>query len=110
MSAVSSPAVRLRLLLAPAVVEALEDLIAERVRAELAGAQESDTPWLSLAEAADYLGVSTRTLERMIERRKLRTSTVGRRRLIHRHDLDRLATGGGGDSANRSTPPARGVG
>jgi excisionase family DNA binding protein len=41
------------------------------------------SPWLSLADGAAYLGVSERTLERAITCGRLRSSTLGRRRLLH---------------------------
>lgn len=50
--------------------------------------------WYSLREAADYLRVSPRTVERLVATGRLPTSTVGRRRLAHRRDLDALAAAG----------------
>jgi excisionase family DNA binding protein len=72
---------------------------------------DGGSPWLSIAAAAAYLSVSERTIEREIERGRLRSSTVGRRRLLHRDDLDTLAIsngGGGGSNASHSTPPPSG--
>ena len=67
----------------------------ERVAAALAEqhAARSGSPWLSIAEAAGYLRVSERKLARLIESGRVRSSTIGRRRLLHRDDLDRAATG-----------------
>lgn len=82
------------------------------VLAELAAEDvPNGSPWFSLAAAADYLSVSARTLEREIGRGGLRSSTLGRRRLIHRDDLDALARNGdgGGSNASHSTPPPGGV-
>jgi excisionase family DNA binding protein len=49
------------------------------------------------------LKLSERTIEREIEWERLRSSTIGRRRLIHRDDLDALARkgGAGGESASQ---------
>lgn len=91
--------------LAPELVEAIEQLVAETVRAEIdevpVGAA---SPWLALDEAAAYLRVSERTLERMIARRRVRSSTVGRRRLLHRDDLDALARAATGEDVAPTTP------
>jgi excisionase family DNA binding protein len=94
--------------------EQLAELAQEVAPLVLAHLTERDgpSPWLSLAEGAAYLGVSERTLEREITRERLRSTTLGRRRLLHRDDLDALARSGdgGGNSANRSHPAtARGV-
>jgi excisionase family DNA binding protein len=63
------------------------------------------SPWLSLAEGASYLGISERTLEREITRGRLRSTTVGRRRLLHRDDLDALARGGDGEGKRQPSHP-----
>lgn len=104
-----TPRERLAAVLAPDVLAALEELVVERV-AELAPATENGSPWLGVDAAAGYLGVSRATVERAVARGRLRSSTVGRRRLVHRDDLDDYVRGGaGGDSANHSTAPPRGV-
>jgi excisionase family DNA binding protein len=72
-------------------------------------ASPGGSPWLSVAEAARYLSVSERTIERAIERGRLRSSTLGRRRLLHRDDLDALARSngdGGGSNASHYHPAA----
>ena len=73
-------------------------------------AMASNSPWLALDEAAAYLRVSERTLERRIEKGRVRSTTIGRRRLLHRDDLDALAQngGGGGESASQLHPAAEG--
>jgi excisionase family DNA binding protein len=63
------------------------------------------SPWLSLADGAAYLGVSERTLERAITRGRLRSSTLGRRRLLHRDDLDALARSGDGEGKRQPSHP-----
>lgn len=45
---------RLKALLAPAVLEAIEEFVTERVRAEIAELDGAETPWLSVADAAEY--------------------------------------------------------
>jgi excisionase family DNA binding protein len=46
------------------------------------------SPWLSLDEAAEYVRLSRRTLEREIAKGCLRASAIGSRRLLHRDELD----------------------
>ena len=100
---------RLLAVLSPEVVAAIEALIDER-----AGRTELDdiaSPWLTMAEAADYLHISTRTVERRREAGSLRAVYCDRHWLTHREWLDDYAMRGGrgGDSANRSTLSPRGV-
>ncbi len=85
---------RLLAVLAPELVEAIEQLVDERVAERLEAHSTNggtDSPWLSLDEAADHLRVSPRTLERRIAKGSVRSTTIGRRRLLHRDDLDELA-------------------
>jgi excisionase family DNA binding protein len=102
VSAIPSPTERLSASFAPAVVEALLELIDERV-AKTPDRLTHVSPWLSITESARYLKLSERTIEREIEWERLRSSTIGRRRLIHRDDLDALARkgGAGGESASQ---------
>ena len=80
----------IRALFAPEVVEALERLVDERVAAALAGRENGSAPeWLTLQEAAEFLRVSPSTLARLLKRGEMRTSYVGRRRLVRREDLVR---------------------
>jgi excisionase family DNA binding protein len=79
---------RLALTLPDDVVEAIAARAAELVLEQLDNENGAGSPWLSLAEAAQYLGVSTRQLQRLVARGKVRSTTVGRRRLLHRDDLD----------------------
>ena len=93
------------------MVEALEELVSERVRAELAGQSGSDaSPWLPLRGAAAYVGVSERTLERAIASGRLRSATIGRRRLVHRDDLDVYVRGAAGEETAPTAPPRRRTG
>jgi excisionase family DNA binding protein len=87
---------RLATVLAPEVLDALDELVSERVEAKLeARTNGAGTPWLSIAAAAKYLGLSERTLERELARGRLRSSTVGRRRLLHRDELDNYVRAAG---------------
>jgi excisionase family DNA binding protein len=84
----------------------------ERV-AVLENGRESngDQPWLTLTEAADRARVSERTIERLVTSKRIRSTTLGRRRLLHRDDLDELLRGGDGGGVARTAPPRRrGVG
>lgn len=65
------------------------------------------SPWLSLDEAAAYLRVSPRTLERRIVKGSVRSTTIGRRRLLHRDDLDELAQTATREETARTAPPRR---
>ena len=76
--------------LSSALARAIEDLVDAKVAAALAArtATPDNSPWLSLAEAAEYLRVSPRTIARMREQGRVRVSYVGRRVLVNRADLD----------------------
>ena len=76
-------------LFGPELVAALTALVDERVERALSDREaDSGSPWLTLAEAAERLRVSERTVARLIERGRLGTTTLGRRRLVHRDELD----------------------
>ena len=96
--------------LSPELVAAIEELVDERVQERLDGIADrngSASPWLSLDEAAGYLRVSERTLERRIARGKVRSTSIGRRRLLHRDDLDALAGAATREDVTPATPPRR---
>ncbi len=101
---IDTPRARLARALAPEVVAALVQLVDERVAAASASA-DGGSPWLSLDEAAAYLRLSQRTLERRIAKGRVRSTTVGRRRLLHRDDLDALAATG--EEVAPATPSRR---
>lgn len=65
------------------------------------------SPWLSIAEAANYLRCSERKVHHLIAGRGVRSSTVGRRRLLHRDDLDGFMTGGGRGEVPTAPPRRR---
>jgi excisionase family DNA binding protein len=74
------------------VVAALEELVVERVEATLAdrAAVDDVPPLLTLTEAAGYLRVSVRLVQRLIAQGELRVTHLGRRVLLRRVDLDAL--------------------
>jgi excisionase family DNA binding protein len=84
-------------ILGPELVSALETYISERVEEALAShvtVTNGASPWLSVADAAGYLGVSERSVGRLLDRGRIRSSYIGRRRLLHRDDLDAYLRGG----------------
>jgi excisionase family DNA binding protein len=91
----------------PDVAAILEAEIDRRVRAAIAefDGRSDGSPWLSEAEAADHLRVSKRTVQRLVARGRVRSTTIGRRRLLHRDDLDALAAAGEGTAP--TVPPRR---
>lgn len=82
----------LRLEVPHEIVEAIARRAAEMM---LEQETTNGSPWYSLSGAAAYLHLSERTLEREISRGRLRSSTIGRRRILHREDLDRFARAAG---------------
>jgi excisionase family DNA binding protein len=78
---------RLLASLAPELVEALEELIEERLQASRNGTGRA---WLTVETAADYCDVSARSVQRWIKRGFLRPSHALDRPLISRADLDRF--------------------
>ncbi len=87
----------LHAILGPEFVEAIERLVDERVRVALdeRGGADNGTPWLSVKDGAAYLRISDRQLQRAITKGKLPSTTIGRRRLLYRDDLDRFARAAG---------------
>ena len=100
---------RLAAVVSAELVELLEALVDERVAEALAAAAGSanDSPWLSVLDAAHYLGLSERTMERAIAKGRVRSTAVGRRRLLHRDDLDALVKATSGEEIAPTTPPRR---
>jgi excisionase family DNA binding protein len=91
------------------LVEAIEQLVDERVKVALEAHVDgsSSSPWLTVAEAAEYLRTSERTVQRIMGRKRIRTSAIGRRRLLHRDDLDAFMRATTGEEAAPTAPPRR---
>ncbi|MFN0154677.1 MAG: excisionase family DNA-binding protein [Gaiella sp.] len=94
--------------LSPEFVLALERFVDERVkqRVDILVGAEHKSMWLSVAASAEYCGLSARTIQRLVAKGLIRSSTVGRRRLLYRDDLDGFMRGDGGGEA-RTAPPRR---
>jgi excisionase family DNA binding protein len=87
---------------------ALVELIRAIVREELAAAPASAPPpqeWFSVKEAAEYLRISKRMLERLVASGEVRSTTAGRRRIVRREWLDEYAAAG--EEVAPTTPPRR---
>jgi len=87
--------VKLAQALAPELIDAVEALVEARVRAVLRADElrQNGLLWMSIVEAADYLRVSPRTIQRMVANGRLQSTTLGRRRLVKRGELDRVGEG-----------------
>ena len=89
----------------------VERLVDERLDLRLeefaAGASANGSPWLSISEAAEYMRVSERKVQRVISSGRLRSTTLGRRRLLHRDDLDAFMSATTGEVVAPTTPPRR---
>jgi excisionase family DNA binding protein len=99
----------LRDFFAPDVLAAIDRLVDERLAAALVahGNGANDTPWYTLEEAADYMRISERTLERLVSDGRIRTHTIGRRRIAHRDVLDAYLRATTGEDVTPATPPRR---
>jgi excisionase family DNA binding protein len=102
-----TPRDRLLAGLAPELVAAFELLVRELLDEALAEQSPRSPNWLSREEAAEYLGVSLRTLERSLARGRVHSTTIGRRRLLHRDDLDAFARAAAREDVAPTTPPRR---
>lgn len=96
-------------MLGPDLVREIERLVEERVEALLAERErrESGSPWLTIAEAADRLRVSERTVARRLSKGRVRSMHFGRRRLLHRDDCDALMQSGDERGKVRTNPARR---
>jgi DNA-directed RNA polymerase specialized sigma24 family protein len=74
-----SPRNRLAAVLAPDLVAALEELVAERVAEELARREDAGPAWLTLEQAAERLGCSPDAVRMRAARGRLDTRHHGRR-------------------------------
>jgi excisionase family DNA binding protein len=98
--AASSLSVRSRLeaVLAPEIVAALEQLVAEVVAAELAAiageaSMNKGTHWLTLEQAAARLGCSRDAVRMRANRGRLETRRMGRSVYVSAESVDRLGGG-----------------
>lgn len=87
-----------------AVAERAAEIVLERLGAER---PPTTGPYVSVREAAEILRVSPRTVERMIARGRVRSTTLGRRRLLHRCDLDALVGAATGEGTAPTAPSRR---
>jgi excisionase family DNA binding protein len=89
---------RLEAVLAPEVVAALESLVVETVRAELAERTVSDggRKWLTLAEAGEQLGCSPDAVRMRVKRGRLEARRQGSRVYVSAASVDTLGQGGVG--------------
>lgn len=72
-----------------AVINMIEAVVDARVAVALENrTEEASSPWLSVREAAAYVRASERTIERLVTSNRIPSTTLGRRRLLHRNDLD----------------------
>jgi excisionase family DNA binding protein len=96
-------------LFGPDVVSAIEASIDRRVNDALSELGNASSPWFTVTEAAEYLRVSDRTIERLVARGKLPSYAIGRRRLFHRDALDAVATAGEDVAPTTSPRRRRGI-
>jgi excisionase family DNA binding protein len=88
------------------VRQLVREIVREELERHLVAPTAADaSPWLSIAESAVYLRVSERKVHRMIKDGRIRSTTIGRRRLLHRDHLDEYATTG--EEVAPTTPPRR---
>ena len=100
----------LRVIFGPDLVDAIECLVDERVQAALEAREQTSmngSPWFSQSEAAEYLRVSERTLQRHVRRERIQPSTSLGRPLFHREQLDALARAATGEDVAPTTSPRR---
>lgn len=91
---ITSPRDRLAAVLAPDVLDALEELVAERVAAELArlgAAHDSGPRWLTVEQAAERLACTPAAVRMRANRGRLDTRRHGRRVYVSAASVDNLA-------------------
>lgn len=89
-----SPRDRLAAVLAPDLLDALDELVAGRVASELArlGAAHDGGPrWLTFAQAAERLSCSPAAVRMRASRGRLQTRRQGRRVYVSAASVDELA-------------------
>lgn len=84
---------RLLAALSPEVVAAIDELVAERVRAEIAAYEQeaNGRTWLTLDEAGERLGCSADAVRMRVKRGRLEAKTQGRRVYVSASSVERLA-------------------
>jgi excisionase family DNA binding protein len=85
---------RLAALLAPEVLAALDELIADHVAEALRSTtrpSRDESPWLTLAQAAERLDCSVDAVRMRAKRGRLVTRNVGRRVYVSRASVDGIA-------------------
>jgi excisionase family DNA binding protein len=88
---VPSSATRLLAVLSPELVQAIEELVDERVCERLdrvAGASDSASPWLSVVEAAVLLRCKRQRVDDLLSQGRLARYKDGSRTLVSRIELD----------------------
>jgi len=85
---------RLAAVLAPEMIDALDDLVSERVASELArlAATRDTPPWLTLEQAGERLGCSADAVRMRVNRGRLESRRQGRRLYVAVESVDRLGT------------------
>ncbi len=89
-----SPRDRLAAVLAPDLLDALDELVSERVSAELArldASRDSGPHWLTLEQAAQRLACSPAAVRMRANRGRLVTRRHGRRVYVSATSVDELA-------------------
>jgi excisionase family DNA binding protein len=81
-----------RIELPDSLLERLAELIAARVNTRTA---DTASPWLTAAQAADYLGCSLSRIRALTLTGELPHHRDGRRPLYHRDELDEFIRAGG---------------
>jgi excisionase family DNA binding protein len=82
---------RLLTVLAPELVEAIEQLVDERVRDRIggvAGARDSASPWLSVVEAAELLRCKRQRVDDLLSQGRLARYKDGSRTLVSREEIE----------------------
>lgn len=85
-------------LLAPAVVDAIEELVAEIVAGALRehGVRERRRKFVTVGEAARELGLSERAVRAQVHRGRLEARWLGTRILVDLDSIEDVANRGGG--------------
>lgn len=83
---------RLELAMSPAIVDAIEQLVAQRVEEALAArdASASTRTWLTLEEAGEQLGCSADAVRMRVRRGRLEARRQGRRVYVSAASVERL--------------------